>query len=116
MSRRRQRGAAYRARRAERTHRWRMLNDVYYRTAIEIQRAAADEAIRNTAAYADWVTPHTATGAHLDKLMELTPVSSEEVRTRMDYAYAATHLVGTAACESCGQTFIHATNCPLMPG
>lgn len=92
MSRRRQRGAAYRARRAQRTHQWRMLNDVFYRAAIEIQRAMGDEVVRNTAAYAEWLVPHVATGAALDELCKLTPVDADEFKRRLEAVRPARQL------------------------
>lgn len=98
MSRRRQRGAAYRARRTE------------YR--------AIRRGITQTARYMQWlkaasISVEIATGAALDRLMELTPVSHEEYSARIEAALWAQPVL-TTGCPACGQTFIHATNCPEL--
>lgn len=83
MSRRRQRGAAYRARRAE------------YR--------AMRRGITQTARYMQWLeaaglSVQVASGAALDELAKLTPASEEEIRAR--YAVIASQqLVPIASLE-----------------
>lgn len=69
-----------------------MLNDVFYRTAIEMQRAVGDEAVRNTAAYAEWLAPRVAEGAQLDELAKLTPVDADEFKRRLEAVRPARQL------------------------
>lgn len=135
MSRRRQRSAAYRARRWKRQRgkmRWLKLfggsmqrlseEDVqpylagpYWQHIQDEMVRVSHEAMLNTIAYANWLDPQVAKGAVMDELAKLTPDTEEDIKARFCArieALAAAQ-AKTMECPACHQTFIHATNCPV---